>query len=151
MCVCLVGCTPPPQPPQNIYAYIKMNKLKTSAPKRTTIAIPPLALRIRSSGVLLHLNSKHTLTGALERTAPGCARARACGELRACVHVHVYLVCVCACVFARARVLPDCFTLSSLGGGIVLTRAHPPPPSPRPPLRAPTYKLDFKKKMPSCH
>lgn len=31
---------------------------------------PRLCLRICSSTVLLHLNSKHTLTGALGRTAP---------------------------------------------------------------------------------
>lgn len=43
---------------------------------------PRLCLRICSSTVLLHLNSKHTLTGALGRTDPA---ARMKGYVRACV------------------------------------------------------------------
>lgn len=42
---------------------------------------PRLCLRICSSTVLLHLNSKHTLTGALGRTAPA---ARMKGYVRVC-------------------------------------------------------------------
>lgn len=56
-------------------------------------SFPLPRLRICCSGVLLHLNSKHTLTGALGRTAQPCvfgvclirARARVCVWVCGCV------------------------------------------------------------------
>lgn len=57
---------------------------------------PLLSLRICSSGVLLHLNSKHTLTGALGRTAPAARTERAAS------------VCVFVCVSLLHVVKPRC-------------------------------------------